>query len=287
LANLCRRVRGRHLAKTIIKVVLEAVSHANAEEAQIFLGANPYESVILQWLIASKIDACFLSRDEAGRVDGVCYFGSQYILSTQSDNAFAKFAKLAHSMPKERMIVGSRTHVQGWWNHLRTWHAPPRIIRARQPLYMIARTTLRTSRYDAPVSPATLHELDEIARESATMIEHEIGIAVNPNNPRFRERTARIIRAGWYQRLRVGEELRFQCHIAAQTPQSTQIQGVWTPIRLRKRGYATHALGALCDQLLNESPSLSLYVNDFNTEAIRLYERLGFTQVGEFMTLLF
>ncbi|HEY3407479.1 MAG TPA: GNAT family N-acetyltransferase, partial [Propionicimonas sp.] len=30
-----------------------------------------------------------------------------------------------------------------------------------------------------------------------------------------------------------------------------------------------------------------LYVNDFNTRAIRCYERVGYEQVGEFATILF
>ena len=32
---------------------------------------------------------------------------------------------------------------------------------------------------------------------------------------------------------------------------------------------------------------MSLYVNDFNTRAIRAYERVGFTTVGAFATVLF
>jgi predicted GNAT family acetyltransferase len=34
-------------------------------------------------------------------------------------------------------------------------------------------------------------------------------------------------------------------------------------------------------------PSLSLYVNGFNEPALRLYDRIGFSAVGEFATLLF
>jgi hypothetical protein len=39
--------------------------------------------------------------------------------------------------------------------------------------------------------------------------------------------------------------------------------------------------------LLASNPTVSLYVNDFNTEAIALYERIGFTRVGELATYLF
>ena len=35
------------------------------------------------------------------------------------------------------------------------------------------------------------------------------------------------------------------------------------------------------------APSVSLYVNDFNTVAGRSYARAGFREVGEFATMLF
>jgi predicted GNAT family acetyltransferase len=35
------------------------------------------------------------------------------------------------------------------------------------------------------------------------------------------------------------------------------------------------------------APAVSLYVNDFNAPARRAYERVGFRQVGTFMSVLF
>jgi predicted GNAT family acetyltransferase len=85
----------------------------------------------------------------------------------------------------------------------------------------------------------------------------------------------------------VNNELRFQCNVGARTPVTTQIQGVWTPQALRGRGYATRALAATARKLLETNPTVSLYVNDFNTGAIALYDRIGFTRVGELATYLF
>jgi hypothetical protein len=56
---------------------------------------------------------------------------------------------------------------------------------------------------------------------------------------------------------------------------------------MRGKGLATEALGAISERLLTMSPTLSLYVNDFNTRAITLYERVGFKTISEFQTLLF
>jgi len=35
------------------------------------------------------------------------------------------------------------------------------------------------------------------------------------------------------------------------------------------------------------APTVSLYVNDYNTRAIAAYHRVGFRQVGTFATVLF
>jgi predicted GNAT family acetyltransferase len=40
------------------------------------------------------------------------------------------------------------------------------------------------------------------------------------------------------------------------------------------------------DALRRVAPSVSLYVNDFNTPARRVYERCGFRRMGTFATVL-
>jgi hypothetical protein len=55
---------------------------------------------------------------------------------------------------------------------------------------------------------------------------------------------------------------------------------------LRGRGIATSALAAVCQHALALAPTVSLYVNDFNTTALRLYARLGMRQVATLATVL-
>jgi predicted GNAT family acetyltransferase len=97
---------------------------------------------------------------------------------------------------------------------------------------------------------------------------------------------AMIARRMWW----VGElsgELCFFCNVGAWSPQTAQLQSIWTPPGMRGTGLATSALIGVCHKLLEEVPSLSLYVNDFNATAIRLYQRVGFKIVGEFQSILF
>ena len=74
----------------------------------------------------------------------------------------------------------------------------------------------------------------------------------------------------------------------AVTPHACKIQGVWVPPALRGRGHASHGMAALVSiARLAFAPVVSLYVNDFNAPARATYQRVGFTEVGTFMSVLF
>jgi predicted GNAT family acetyltransferase len=46
-------------------------------------------------------------------------------------------------------------------------------------------------------------------------------------------------------------------------------------------------MAACCDLALDHHPNLSLYVNDFNTPAVALYERIGFRREPyDFQTIM-
>jgi hypothetical protein len=115
----------------------------------------------------------------------------------------------------------------------------------------------------------------------------ELGYDPRAQRSTFVAGVRRAIELGCWWVWIVEGELRFQCNIGARTPVTAQIQGVWTPAALRGRGYATLALAATARRLLETNPTVSLYVNDFNSEAIALYDRIGFTRVGELATYLF
>jgi predicted GNAT family acetyltransferase len=65
------------------------------------------------------------------------------------------------------------------------------------------------------------------------------------------------------------------------------VQGVWVRPDMRGRGVGTAAMAAVIDYALQLAPRVSLYVNDFNYPARRLYERLGMRQIGTLSTVLF
>jgi predicted GNAT family acetyltransferase len=72
------------------------------------------------------------------------------------------------------------------------------------------------------------------------------------------------------------------------TSQTAQVQGVWVDPEFRGRGLASAAMAAVTrDALRRVAPTVSLYVNDYNIAARRVYARCGFMPAGTFATILF
>ena len=79
----------------------------------------------------------------------------------------------------------------------------------------------------------------------------------------------------------------FKADIGALTDATCQLQGVWVRPDLRGRGLGTAALAGVVHHALRLAPSVSLYVNDFNTAARRMYAKLGMRQIATLTTVLF
>ena len=71
-------------------------------------------------------------------------------------------------------------------------------------------------------------------------------------------------------------EVLFKTDISCWSSHGAQLSGVYTNPNARRRGVAKQALGAICQRLLSTHPRLTLYVNEDNKAAIKLYQQLGF-----------
>ena len=97
----------------------------------------------------------------------------------------------------------------------------------------------------------------------------------------YRRRVADLVRARRAYARIVDREVVFKAELAVVTRHTAQVQGVWVAPRWRGRGLAAPAMAAVVrDALRRVAPSVSLYVNDYNTPARRVYARCGFRPGG-------
>ncbi|MFN2460410.1 MAG: GNAT family N-acetyltransferase [Candidatus Velthaea sp.] len=245
----------------------------------------------MQWVLGgghgpNAPDQFVLHRARDGRLTGVMYVGMQAVLAADDDPAVDAFAVELRRHPHMRSFVGPAHVVERLWEDVKTWHPAPALRRPHQPLYALQRNALRPAA-DVPVRPATLADAEIVIENSAEMMLGELGYDPRENRLGFAAGVRRAIVLGSWWVWIAGGALRFQCNIGSHTRATAQIQGVWTPPAARKQGFATAAFSAVARRLLETHATLSLYVNDFNADAIALYERLGFVCVGELATLIF
>ncbi len=275
-----------------MNVRAERLSGARETDALTFLARAPYENVFLTYLILfdtarATRNAIRVALDDRDEVVGVAYFGRQVVIATSEPSALEAFAEIARGHHGERMIVGPREGTMHYWALIEAAHTPPRAVRERQFVMKIDRSTLKAYERSVVVRRARIDEWTSVADSSALMIAQELEYDPLRSSPEFTSNVRAMIDRGlWW----VGESLGrlcFYCNIGPWSPQTAQLQGIWAPPELRGKGLATAALAAIADRLLSMTPTLSLYVNDFNEPAVALYKRVGFETVGEFATLLF
>lgn len=271
---------------------VQRLVRAHERAALAFLARAPYDNVFLAWLIggdrsSSARSSIYVYADARKSIRGVAFFGRQIVLAADGDEVVDAFADVAPGYRFERMIVGPRATVQRYWLAVAKWHAPPRRVRESQPVLAIDGSTLIPQDGAVNVRPAHPDEWETVAHNSAKMIEHELEYDPRSTSAEFNANVRMMIDRGLWWIGERGGELCFFCNAGPRSDYTLQLQGIWTPEHLRGQGLAMQGLAGVCRELLNDLPSLSLYVNAFNAPALRLYERVGFRRVGEFSTLLF
>jgi uncharacterized protein len=163
-----------------------------------------------------------------------------------------------------------------------------RAIRANQPV--LVTTTRPRTPPDPLVAQVTPRQLTRYLPAALAMFSEELELQAPPagiHSP-YRARLTALIAAGLaFARFDEQGRVVFKAEIAAVSPLCCQIQGVWVDPALRGRGIGAAGVAAVIEHGLTLAPVVSLYVNDYNTPARRMYARLGFRQVNTFATVLY
>jgi uncharacterized protein len=227
--------------------------------------------------------------EQAGRLESICYAGANLVPVQASSAAITAFAERAIRQGRRcSSLVGPSTAVRELWGILRPYWGPARDVRAAQPLMAIESGPRIAP--DPAVRRVRPDELDILLPASIAMFTEEVGVSplAGDGGASYRARVRELIRAGRaFARIEDGKVI-FKAEVGAATARVCQVQGVWVLPGYRGRGIAAPGMAAVVELArASISPVVSLYVNDFNTPARATYQRAGFTEVGEFMSVLF
>ena len=227
--------------------------------------------------------------EQGGRLVSLCYGGANLVPVQATPAAVAAFAERALRQGRRcSSIVGASTAVSELWGLLRPYWGPARDVRAAQPLMAIDGPSPVAP--DPAVRRVRPDEVDTLLPASIAMFTEEVGVSplAGDGGASYRTRVAELVRSGRaFARIEDGQVI-FKAEVGAATPAACQVQGVWVRPELRGRGLAAPGMAAVVAMSRAAiSPVVSLYVNDFNTAGRATYRRAGFTEVGEFMSVLF
>lgn len=224
-----------------------------------------------------------------GEIDALCYSGANLVpVGVENDVVAHDFGQFGASRSRRcSSIVGPAQAVHSMWQVLEPAWGAARAIRAHQPLMAIATAPLVSP--DPRVAPFEPVDLDRIFPAAVAMFTDEIGASpVESDGGRaYRSRLAELLATGRSFGIIENGQVIFKAEIGALTDQVSQIQGVWVEPSRRGHGLGTAGVAGVVALALAMAPVVTLYVNDFNVAAIRCYEKVGFTQRGEFASILF
>ncbi len=224
-----------------------------------------------------------------GHLGGLLHVGPNLVPATEDDTACEALATAAGGLYPTRMVVGERHTVELLWSLIGSSFPAPREVRRRQFVYAVDPDRLaRDARARGRARLAERSDEDRVLKLSAAMYTEEMGenpMARDPDG--YRRRVRMLISRGWTYVYEAAGQLQFKMDVGCASTHTAQIQGVYVPPELRGRGVATTAMAACCDLAFDRHPNLSLYVNDFNSPAVALYERIGFRREPyDFQTIM-
>lgn len=268
---------------------------ADLDEVQALVARDPVRHVFVasrvyaSGLVPGRLGGELWGYREGGRLVSMIYSGANLVPVEATPTAVRTFADRVRRRGRRcSSIVGPAGEVLALWDLLRPEWGPAREVRSRQPVLAIDEPPL--VRPDPQVRRVRLDELERLLPASIAMFQEEVGVSplAGDGGASYRARVADLVRRGRAFARFEGEEVVFKAEIGAVTPQTCQVQGVWVRPDRRGRGLAVAGMAAVVACAMAElAPTVSLYVNDYNTAARAAYERVGFRERGMFATVLF
>jgi predicted GNAT family acetyltransferase len=217
------------------------------------------------------------------------YQGNNLMPVGDDDEALRAFADLIGKRQSTKAIMGPAAEVLALHRQLsvrwgETW-ALTRSLRPHQPVLLLDREP--TVSADPRVVPVPLADLEPYYQAAVKMYLEEVGDSPYDASDSYRQYVHSLLRSRRAFGAKTGLDYWFKADVGAATLYVAQVQGVWLDRRYRGQGMSAALMAQALKHIRETWPRVSLYVNDYNVRARRMYAALGFKQVGEMATVLY
>lgn len=273
-----RTVTARDLPSVEAILAADPVAHCFVASRVRLGGADP-------WRLGGELLGYF----DDGVLTSMLYCGANLVPVATTPASRAAFAdRVRAGGRRSSSFVGAADEVLDLWRVLEPAWGPAREVRSQQPVMVIDADPVVAP--DPLVRRATVADLDLLVPACVAMFTAEVGVSPVAGGmaAAYRARIAEIVRDGRSFVRIDGDTVVFKAEVGAVTSDVCQVQGVWVDPAYRGRGHSLGGMAAVVDGARADiAPTVSLYVNDFNTAARKAYRSVGFREQGAFATVLF
>lgn len=231
----------------------------------------------------------FLIVGDPGEIRAVAWSGHN-LVPVGDPEAMPLLARHLKRRPRRATsIVGERAAVMRLWDEVSGSWGRARETRANQPALVIRKDPHIAG--DDRLRNADPRDFDLLFPAAVAMFTEEVGYdptRAGSGYPHYvrtliENRRAYLI----VEPIDGVPTVVFKADIGALWGSVAQIQGVWTHPRVRGHGLATAAMAEVVRLVRQDlAPVVSLYVNDYNEAARRVYEKVGFRHEATYATIM-
>lgn len=281
---------------------LRVLDEADLPEFINLLRGDPLANLFVASRVASlglspeRLGCAVYGYHVAGELVAACHVGANLVPVGQAPAAIDAFAQAIGARRRISSIMGSAPAVlrlhQGLVDRWGDGWKRPREVRPRQPLMVIDHDPVIAG--DPRVRRIEPGDQEPYLAAAIAMYTEEVGVSPLDGSGGYQRYVRTLIQLGHAMGAIVRgapdgrpDRVWFKSDIGSAWLGYCQVQGVWLAPDLRGRGLSVAAMAQVVRLCRERYPVVSLYVNDYNVRARRLYERIGFQTVGELATVLY